>query len=92
MRVDALNKINELYKTNSVKQTEKSKSSSYQSDQLEISQTAKDYQIAKQAIAGTTDIREDKINDIKARIAAGTYNVSDEDVANKLIEQAEIQF
>lgn len=88
MRIDALNKINEIYKASSVKSTSKAKGSSF-SDMLEISQTGKDYQIAKQIVARTPDVREAKINEIKERMQAGTYNVTIEDVADKLINQAD---
>ncbi len=92
MRIDAFNKVGELYKVGSVKHTTKTKNSSFCNDILDISQTAKDYQTAKQAVAHTPDIREDKINDIKNRIAAGTYNITDEDIVGKLMEQAENLF
>ncbi len=36
-------------------------------------------------IKKTDDIRTDKVDDIKAKIANGTYNVSSEDLADKLI-------
>ncbi len=88
MRIDALNKINEIYKSSSVKSTSKAKGSSF-NDMLEISQTGKDYQIAKQIVARTPDVREAKINEIKERMQAGTYNVTIEDVADKLINQAD---
>jgi len=86
MRIDAFNKINELYKTSSVKNTSKTKGTSF-SDTLEISQTGKDYQVAKQVIARTPDVREDKINEIKRRMEAGTYNVTIQDVADRMEEQ-----
>jgi negative regulator of flagellin synthesis FlgM len=86
MRVDAFNKVSQLYKTNSVKSTTKSQGSSF-SDKLEISQTGKDYQVAKQLVARTPDIRETKVNDIKQRMEAGTYHISIEDVANKLADE-----
>jgi negative regulator of flagellin synthesis FlgM len=88
MRIDALNKINEIYKSSSVKSTSKAKGSSF-NDMLEISQTGKDYQIAKQIVARTPDVREAKINEIKERMQAGIYNVTIEDVADKLINQAD---
>ena len=88
MRIDAFNKINEVYKASSVKNTAKVKSGNF-SDMLEISQTGKDYQVAKQIVSRTPDIREEKVNDIKARMEAGTYQVTIEDVADKLIEQAQ---
>ena len=86
MRIDAFNKVSQLYKTNSVKSTTKSQGSSF-SDKLEISQTGKDYQVAKQLVARTPDIRETKVNDIKQRMEAGAYTVSIEDVANKLVDE-----
>jgi len=85
MRIDAFNKVSELYKSSSIKSTGKTPSSSF-SDKLEISQTGKDYQVAKQIVARTPDIRETKISDIKARMEAGTYNVSTEDTADKIID------
>jgi negative regulator of flagellin synthesis FlgM len=85
MRIDAFNKVSQLYNTNSVKSTAKTKNGSF-SDMLEISQTGKDYQVARQIVARTPDIREDKVNDIKKRMASGTYDVSAEEVANKLAD------
>ena len=89
MRIDAFNKINEIYKASSVKNTSKAKGGSF-SDKLEISQTGKDYQIAKQIIAHTPDVREAKINEIKERMEAGTYNITIKDVAEKIIENSDL--
>lgn len=85
MRVDAYNKISQVYQTSAVKKTAKAAGNTA-SDQLEISRTAKDYQVAKQAVAGTQDIRTDKVNDIKKRIESGSYNISMEEVADKMVE------
>lgn len=85
MRIDAFNKISELYKASNVKNTSKAKGSNFR-DMLEISQAGKDYQAAKQIVTRTPDIRETKINEIKERMEAGAYNVTIEDVAEKLIE------
>ncbi len=84
MRIDAFNKISELYKTSSVKSTAKSKGVSF-SDTLEISQTGKDYQVAKNALSQIPDVREAKINEIKQRMAEGTYQVTMDEVADKLV-------
>lgn len=86
MRIDAMNKVSQVYKSNSTQSIAKAKDRSF-GDTLEISQMGKDYQIAKQAVAKAADIREDKVNDIKQRIEAGTYNISSEDLADKLLEQ-----
>lgn len=88
MRIDAFNKINEIYKASSVKGTSKAKSGSF-SDSLEISRTGKDYHLARQIVAQTPDIREAKVKEIKERMEAGAYNVPIEAVADKLINQAD---
>jgi len=85
MRIDAFNKVSQLYQTNNVKNTAKAKGSSF-SDMLEISQTGKDYQVAKQIVTRTPDIRDDRVNDIKQRMEAGTYDISAEEVADKLVD------
>lgn len=86
MRIDAFNKVSQLYNTNSTKSTAKVKGSSF-SDKLEISQTGKDIQVAKQIVAKTPDVREDKINEIKRQMEAGTYQINIKDVADKLVNQ-----
>lgn len=86
MRIDAYNQINQIYQTQKKQQVNKS-SRTYSSDKVEISQFGRDYQVAKQAVASASDVRTDKVADIKARINAGTYNVSDDDFAAKLAEK-----
>lgn len=85
MRIDAFNKISKLYQANSTNKIKKTNNVS-NPDCVEISQIGKDFQIAKQAVIATPDIREDKVNAIKAKIASGTYNVSAEELADKLID------
>ena len=85
MRIDALNKVSKLYQANSTNKITK-KNNESNPDCVEISQIGKEYQIAKQAVAATPDVRLDKVNDIKERIASGTYNVSAKDLADKLID------
>ncbi len=90
MRIDAYNQVNQIYQAQNIKKAQKA----YQTDsvntgydQVQISQTGQDYQIAKQAVAGTSDIREDKVAEIKERMAKGTYSVDTEDFAKKLLER-----
>ena len=86
MRIDALNHVSRLYQqskpTKNVR-TEKK----YAKDEFQISQTAKDYQIAKQAVKDTEDVREDKVNKYKDAIASGTYNVSSQEIAEKMVSK-----
>jgi len=90
MRIDAYNQVSQLYKTQNASKAAKAYGSGniYSSyDQMEISQTGRDYQVAKQAVAGASDIREDKIAQLKEQVANGSYKVSAEDFASKLLEK-----
>lgn len=80
-----MNKVSNLYNNNSTTKVTSSKLASGK-DKLEISQMGKDYQVAKQAVSQTSDIREDKVNEIKARITSGTYDITAKDVASKLVD------
>ncbi|BCN32563.1 flagellar biosynthesis anti-sigma factor FlgM [Anaeromicropila herbilytica] len=86
MRIDAFQKVSSIYQANFTTKVE-SVSKKSKADQLEISQFGKDYQVAKAAVANTSDVRMDKINELKARMEAGTYNVSDDDLVDKLVNQ-----
>lgn len=55
--------------------------------EVEISSIGYDYQIAKQAVAETSDIREDKVAALSAKVKSGTYDVSNEAFAEKLLEK-----
>ena len=56
------------------------------SDKLLISFMGKDYNTARTALSSTPDIREDLIYSIKERIKNGTYEVSGEAFAEKILE------
>lgn len=86
MRIDAYNQVTQVYQTS--RKTSVGKAGSLGStDKVEISQFGRDYQIAKQAVAAASDIREDKVAEVKSRIESGTYDVSAEDFAAKLAEK-----
>lgn len=86
MRIDAYSTINKVYEA---KPNYKGKTSGgyvAKDDKFEISDTAKSYSVAKNAVAKASDVRMDKVTDIKSRIAAGTYNVSADKVAEKILD------
>lgn len=87
MRIETYNQVAGLYKLNKPAKASNSAGVQTGRDQVQISRAGKDYQIAKQAVADASDVREDKVADLKARIAAGTYNVSPDDFASKLLEK-----
>ncbi len=54
-------------------------------DKIEISDKARDFQVAMQAAKGTSEVRAAKVKEIKEQIANGTYKPSAEDVADKIL-------
>lgn len=89
MRIEAYTQIQQLYNTKKTPRNENTKKMSF-ADAVEISSLGKDIQTAKQAVANTPDIREDLVASIKEQVKAGTYSVSGEQLANKLLSQAGI--
>ena len=86
MRIDALNQVSQLYQANKPKKVSKGKEHDT-ADKFEISQSAKDYQVAKAAVSGSSDIREEKVAELKEAVASGTYNVSAAEIADKMVSR-----
>ena len=86
MRIEAYNQINQIYNTNQSTKANKT-SKTNPSDQVQISSIGKDIQTLKQADADSPDIREELTAPLKEKINAGTYNVSSESFADKLMKK-----
>ena len=75
MRIEAYNQVQQLYQT---KRPSRIKGS-----------MGKDFQTAKTAVKAAPDVREDVTAPIKASINSGTYEVSSESFAEKLLKKYE---
>ena len=89
MRIEAYNQIHQIYGSTKAARSPKSREAVYSRDAVEISNGGQDYQIAKKAVREAPDVREDLIASLKERIASGTYNVSGESFADKLLSKYE---
>ena len=89
MRIDAYNHIAQIYGTQKTAKTQHAQSAGGYRDQVSISQAGRDYQVAKKAVSEASDIREDKVAQLKAQIDAGTYSVDAGSFASKLVEKYE---
>lgn len=88
MRVEAYNQVAQLYNTEKAAKALNTKATGGAGrDEVQISSVGYDYQIAKQAVADASDVREEKIAKLKEQINSGTYEVSTEDFASKLLEK-----
>ncbi|MCR5684380.1 MAG: flagellar biosynthesis anti-sigma factor FlgM [Lachnospiraceae bacterium] len=83
MRIDAMNQVSQIYQQTGTKRVAKAASTGV-SDKLELSQLGRDMQVAKAAVKAAPDVRADRVAELKAQVANGTYSVSDDDLAEKL--------
>ena len=88
MRIEAYTQVQQLYQAQKVNRAQKSVAVG-QTDKLQISNFGRDIQTAKAAVAGSPDIREELTASIKAKIQNGTYEVSNESFAEKLLQKYE---
>lgn len=86
MRIEAYSQVQQIYNTQKTKSTAKAGTQSFK-DALQISSKGKDFTVAKQAVAQAPDIRTDVTEPIKASLENGTYKVSANDFADKLLEK-----
>lgn len=83
--IDTYNAISQIYQNNKAVGAKKTNGAASKNDKIEISQTAKSYQTAKDAVKSAADVRQDKVDEIKSLIAAGKYNISSKAVAEKIL-------
>lgn len=86
MRIEAYTQVQKLYDNRKTTRAVAAGSTAA-SDRLQISSLGKDIQWVKQALSESGDIREDIVAPVKAKIQAGTYEVSTERFADKLLEK-----
>jgi len=86
MRIDAFNKVSQLYQTGTPKKVAKPNNAKKAYDSLEISFEGKLFKAAQQSVAAVPDIRLDLANSIKQKMDSNAYDVTNEELADKLLE------
>lgn len=87
MRIGAYNQVAQLYGNQPVKKNynQGAVGATSTTDQVSFSTIGKDMQIAKAALSSVSDVREDRVKALKESIANGTYQVSAESFADKIL-------
>jgi len=57
-------------------------------EKVNLSTQAREIQQAKVEVSKAPDVREQKVQDIKSQVDQGTYNVSGEQIANKMVGES----
>ena len=87
MRIEAFNAVAQVYKPNKPQAKGKvDKANAAGRDEVSISSVGKDFQIAKQAVANASDVREDKVAEMKSKYS-GDYQVDTGDFADVLLSK-----
>lgn len=87
MRINPYIQVQQMYNTQKRSGAKKADSAGRMDDVM-ISNIGREIQIAKQAVAAAPDIRTDITDSIKAAVENGTYEVSSEKFAEKLLKAA----
>ncbi|MBE5897099.1 MAG: flagellar biosynthesis anti-sigma factor FlgM [Lachnospiraceae bacterium] len=87
MRIEAYTQVAQLYKTNNTSKAQATSNVAAARDEVQLSSFGRDYQIAKKAVAEASDIREDKVAEMKQKLASDNYQVDTGDFASKLLEK-----
>ncbi len=88
MRIEAYTQVQQLYQSQKINRSQKTGAVD-RTDKVQISSLGKDIHTAKAAVADSPDIREELTAPIKTRIQNGTYEVSNESFAAKLLSKYE---
>lgn len=88
MRIEAYTQVQQAYNSSKV-QKGQSITRKGPTDQVQISTVGMDMQVATTAVKAASDIRYDKVEPLKQAINAGTYEVSGESFAAKLMQKYE---
>lgn len=85
MKINKTNNILGIFfnrKTNKVGKNTQAK----KKDKLEVSDKAKDFQVAMDKLKQLPDIRNEKVERLKKEVQSGTYNVEGRRIAEKIME------
>lgn len=85
-----MSRVYEAYQTQATTAVKKAEPVT-RKDQVALSSEAKDFVAIQKMLSDVPEVRQDKINDIKARMASGSYNVKAEEVAEKIVSQFSVR-
>lgn len=92
MRINNISNNMYIYnKTNKEKITIKENNVENLNYDLKISDKASEFQFAMKKVKETSEMRMDKVNDIKERINSGYYEVSAKSIAEKMMADVSAQ-
>ena len=75
----------QIYNNKSTEKLKKSKEVEGPKDEIQLSDKAREYQIAMKAFKSLPETRENLVNELRNQISQGSYSVSGEEIADKIV-------
>ncbi|MCL2574267.1 MAG: flagellar biosynthesis anti-sigma factor FlgM [Defluviitaleaceae bacterium] len=88
MKITGIGNVQGVVRPTEVKPNVRADKARSFADVYESTALASEFNLARKAIVVTPDIREDKVEDVMARMAAGDYNFSAADLAQRIMTQS----
>lgn len=85
MRIEAYSQVQQIYSNSKVNKAQGTKKTGDIRDTVSFSSIGRDIQFAKQAVGKAPDVREDIVASLRNAMKNGTYNVSGEAFADKIL-------
>ncbi|MGE4318868.1 MAG: flagellar biosynthesis anti-sigma factor FlgM [Deferribacterales bacterium] len=83
-----LNKLNDTAEKKKVSSGSSASESTSASDSVSLSDSAKELAGVKSSLQSTPDVRTDLVAELKSKIENGQYNVSGQQIAEKIVQTA----
>lgn len=87
MKIGAYMQVNQMYQTSKTKNNSQTGKSRGSSDKIELSSFGKELSVARQAVSESSEVRQDRVAEIKAAMKSGTYDLSMDRLADKLVDK-----
>lgn len=89
MRINGNNKVLSIYQS-SIRDIDAKVHREEKRDKVEISKEALEYGKIMEKLREIPDVREEKVERLKAEIEAGTYKIDSKKIANKMVDDANL--
>lgn len=88
MRITGNPSIQNILKSynKNIKKSDEVEKSGFKSDKVEISSSAREFQLAMQALKDIPEVRSEKVKELKEEINSGTYKPDAEKIAEHILK------
>lgn len=87
MKIGNYMQVSQMYQATKTKKNTAPEKTGKSTDSIELSSFGKELSIARKAVADAPEVREAKVADIKAAMQSGTYDLSMDRLADKLVDR-----